>query len=77
MSEKITHDLKCENCGDPATVNYQLIWVSWTIKPDKEYINQKLHNCDITEFWCSRCWELDQNLEIEKLNEIWDAWKNA
>jgi len=75
--EKITHDHKCENCGEPATMNYQLVWVSWTIKPDGKIENQKFRQCHENEFWCSRCWELDRNEKIGELNKIWDEWKNA
>lgn len=72
--EEITHDLKCENCGDPAEVNYQLVWVSWSIKPDGDYENQEFHDSDTNEFWCSRCWELDRNEEYDKLKEIRGEW---
>ena len=77
MCEKITHDHKCENCGDPATVNYQLVWMSWGIASNGDYRGQEFHNIDEQEFWCTRCWHLDRNKEIGKLNKIWDEWKNA
>ncbi len=72
--EEITHDLKCENCGDPAEVNYQLVWVSWDIAKDGDYKNQDFHNTDENEFWCSRCWELDRNNKIGELNKIWEKF---
>ncbi len=68
--EKVVHDLKCGNCGDPAEVNYQLVWVSWDITPDGSYKNQEFHQEDTGEFWCSRCWELDRNELIEELRKI-------
>ena len=68
--EKIQHDHKCGNCGDPAEVNYQLVWVSWGITLDGSYINQEFCNVDTDEWWCSRCWELDRTQEYEKLEEI-------
>ena len=68
--EKVQHDLKCGNCGDPAEVNYQLIWVSWDITLEGGYINQEFHQEDRGEFWCSRCWELDRAEEYDKLEEI-------
>lgn len=72
--EKITHDHKCKNCGDPAKVNYQLVWVSWAINPDGEFYGMELHNTDDDEFWCSRCWNLDRNERYEELEAIRDAW---
>lgn len=72
--KEITHDHKCENCGDPANVNYQLVWVSWDILPDGDYKNQEFHSEDRGEFWCSRCWYLDRNERYEELKMIRDAW---
>lgn len=73
---EIIHDHKCENCGDPATVNYQLVWVSWKIAPDGDFVDMEFHNTDDNEFWCSRCWNLDRNEEYDKLKEIRDE-RNA
>lgn len=72
--KKIQHDHKCENCGDPATVNYQLVWVSWTINPDGDIITPEFQNVDTGELWCDRCWELDRKEEYKKLKEIRDEW---
>ena len=68
--EKVQHDHECGNCGDPAEVNYQLVWVSWDIRKDGSFNDQNFHGVDTDEFWCSRCWELDRAEEYDKLKEI-------
>ncbi len=70
--EEIQHDLKCENCGDPAEVNHQLVWVSWDITPDEDYKNMEFYGTDENEFWCSRCWNLDRAEKYDELKKIRD-----
>lgn len=72
MNEKIQHDYKCGNCGNPATVNYQLVWVSWAITPDGDFNDIEFYGTDENEFWCDRCWNLDRSEKYDKLKEIRD-----
>lgn len=60
----VKHDLICQYCDKPATVNYQLVWVKWDINSEGKFSNQEYKNIDTDEWYCDRCYH--------KEIEMWD-----
>ena len=52
---KITHDYKCQVCGEPATVSYQTIYKEWGITPSGKFLELDEDCADDSEFYCDEC----------------------
>lgn len=37
MTKKITHDITCQTCDKPATINLCNVWEKYDIKPNGDY----------------------------------------
>ncbi len=65
--------VKCDVCGEPATINWEKLWVKWSLdKKGKSSDNPvEYGNCTDHQNYCDKC-EADE-LEEERLR--WDDIK--
>ena len=62
----------CHHCLEPATKNFQKIWVEWQVKPGYKYSKRcKIRGMDIEEptgddnrYFCDECAEKFENGDI-------------
>lgn len=52
MAKKITHDIVCNTCGKPATINLCNVWEKYDIEPNGDYSDQV------------DSWEGDGNIDV-------------
>jgi len=53
--EKINHDYVCDNCGKPATWNYQNSYQLYSINKNGETKEEDNNEGDVNEFYCDEC----------------------
>lgn len=55
--EKINHDHVCVSCGDPATINCQNAWHTYSIDNNGDFNEIDSNEGDTNEFYCDKCWD--------------------
>jgi hypothetical protein len=61
MKNKIKHNLKCDVCGKPATINLQNQWHEYEIDKNGEFKESSNWEGDCNEFYCDECYEKQAN----------------
>jgi len=52
---KIKHDYLCDNCGKPATWNYQNAYHLYFIDKNGKMKEENNYEGDVNEFYCDKC----------------------
>ena len=71
--------VKCDICGEPATVNWQKAWIMYDIDENGDYSEQPTDIGNIVEndHYCNSCWAEEQEEEMAQWNNIKTNIENA